>query len=334
MSQYEKMTPTYQKINKDYQLSDSSVNVYGFRLLTEGYLAEEFRKNPIGYYMHQRQDGIALKWEDIRIEGDKILGSPVVNLSNARGAQTLQEAQDGFLNAASMGHIVIVEQSTDPALMLPNQTGPTITKWYNKECSLVDIPGNVNALVNLYDQQGQLLQGADLAAFQLPTYPNEWQLLDALLQLEGPHQAPRTLAAVQHMLDQHADTLQQLADAQSTIQTLQTEQLKWAQDQQKSRVEHMLNEALIDKKITVALQQQLAKDYAQNADGLTILLKAMPAYRSMATMLADTANQQQLQWSWDDYEQHDPTGQKLAQLKAEQPEHYKSLFQQKFQAAI
>jgi hypothetical protein len=54
----------------------------------------------------------------------------------------------------------------------------------------------------------------------------------------------------------------------------------------------------------------------------------------MATMLADKANQQQLQWSWDDYEQHDPTGQKLAQLKAEQPEHYKLLFQQKFHAAI
>lgn len=334
MSQFEKMTPTYQKINKDYQLSDSSVNVYGFRLLTEGYLVDEFRKNPIGYFMHQRQEGIALKWEDIRIEGDKILGSPVVNLSNPRGAQTLQEAQDGFLNAASMGHIVVVEQSTDPALMLPNQTGPTITKWYNKECSLVDIPGNVNALVKLYDPQGQLLQGADLAAFQLPTHATEWQLLDALLQLEAPHQPANTLAAVQCMIVQQTHSLQQLADAHATIEVLQTKLLEWTKEQQAARVAQLLHEALIDRKITVALQLQLAKDYALNADGLSLLLQAMPAYRSMATVLEDKAVQNQKQWLWDDYEQQDPSGHKLTLLKAEQPERYRLLFQQKFKRSL
>ena len=147
------MADKFKKLDKEYVLSDSSVNEYGFRLLTEGYQLHEFQKNPIGYYMHRREDGVVLKWSDISITGDTITGRPVINLSNGRGAQTCQEAENGFLNAASMGHIVVLEYATDPALMLPGQTGPTITKWYNKECSLVDIPGNNNALVRLYDAQ-------------------------------------------------------------------------------------------------------------------------------------------------------------------------------------
>ena len=67
------MTDKSKKIDREYVLSDSSVNEYGFRLLTTGYQIEAFRKNPIGYYMHRRDDGIALKWDDLRIEDDKIM---------------------------------------------------------------------------------------------------------------------------------------------------------------------------------------------------------------------------------------------------------------------
>jgi hypothetical protein len=133
------------KIDKSYLLSDSSVNCYGFRLLTSGYQLPEFLKNPIGYYMHERDKGILVKWENLEIDGDKIIGKPVINLANPRGQQTVDEIESGFLTAASIGHIVVLETSDDPALMLPGQTGSTVTKWYNRECSLVDIPGNFNA---------------------------------------------------------------------------------------------------------------------------------------------------------------------------------------------
>src|SRR4051812_41115719 len=158
------MTDKYKKIERQYVLSDSSINEYGFRLLTSGYQLEAFQKNPIGYYMHRREDGIVLKWDDLRIEDDKIIGTPVINLSNGRGEQTCDEAENGFLNAASVGHIVVLEYSTDPAEMLPGQTGPTITKWYNKECSLVDIPGNCNALTKLYDAQENEINLVDLGS--------------------------------------------------------------------------------------------------------------------------------------------------------------------------
>jgi hypothetical protein len=105
------MTEKYKKINRQYVLSDSTVNEYGFRLLTAGYQLASFQKNPIGYYMHRREDGIVVKWEDLCVDDDKIVGTPVVNLSNGRGEQTCDEAENGFLNAASVGHIVVLEYS-------------------------------------------------------------------------------------------------------------------------------------------------------------------------------------------------------------------------------
>jgi hypothetical protein len=98
------------------------------------------------------------------VNGDVITGKPVINLMNGRGEQTWSEVENGFLNAASVGHIVVLEYSMERELMLPGQTGPTITKWYNKECSLVDIPGNCNALTKLYDAQENELNLMDMNA--------------------------------------------------------------------------------------------------------------------------------------------------------------------------
>ena len=151
------------KIDKDFILSDSSVNCYGFRLLTSGYQLNEFAKNPIGYYMHDREKGVLLKWQDLRIEGDKVLGKPCINLANERGQQTVDEINSGFLNAASFGQFVVIKSSDDPALKLPGQTGVTVTKWFNRECSIVDVPGNFNA-ISLYDTKGGILDIKELSA--------------------------------------------------------------------------------------------------------------------------------------------------------------------------
>lgn len=157
---------SFKKINKEFLLTDSSVNSYGYRLLTDGYMMEEFQKNPIGYYMHateklSREQGVLVKWEDFRKEGDKVYAKPCINLTHPRGQRTVDEVESGFLNGASMGSIVAVEMSDDPALKLPGQTGPTIIKWYNREASLVDMPGNYNAL-SLYDLSGRTI---NLGAF-------------------------------------------------------------------------------------------------------------------------------------------------------------------------
>jgi Mu-like prophage I protein len=330
------MTDKYRKIEREYVLSDSSVNEYGFRLLTSGYQLASFQKNPIGYYMHRREEGIVLKWENVRIEEDKVLGTPVINLSNGRGAQTCDEAENGFLNAASVGHIVVLEYSTDPAQMLPGQTGPTITKWYNKECSLVDIPGNCNALTRLYDAQENELNLVDLgigSKHVITTISqNTISELAGILLLDNAADEQvivaeiKNLAAKTVVLELENKTLRN----EKTNLQLQLDELTQAQN--KFEITALLDRALEDKKLTVSLRNQLAVDYAANPEGLKSLLAVMPAYRSIAEHLKSKPQETtEAQWQWEDFEKNDPSGKKLKELRANNPVKYKELFDNKFQ---
>jgi hypothetical protein len=137
------------KIDKEYTLGDNTVNEYGFRLLTSGFQVEEFKKNPIGYYEHVKEGGVLVRWDDLRIDSDKIYARPIINTANPRGSQTIEEVKNHFLNAASFGKLVILEFTDDAEFKLPGQTGLTVTKWYARECSLVGIPGNYNALAKI-----------------------------------------------------------------------------------------------------------------------------------------------------------------------------------------
>jgi len=145
------------KVNKEFCVSDSSVNCYGYRLLTSGFQQDKF--NPaIGFLMHDRKAGVIIKWENIRIENDKIFATPVLNAEHPRAQSLAEEINNGFYAAASVGHIVPIETSDDITLKLTGQTEITVTKWYCKEISIVDIPGNSNALAKLYDENGNILR--------------------------------------------------------------------------------------------------------------------------------------------------------------------------------
>ena len=140
---------SFKKIDKEFCITDNSVNSYGFRLLTEGFQRDRFNP-PIGYLMHNREGGVAVKWEDFRLEGDKLWARPVVN--TLKYPSLADEIEAGFYNAASVGHIIALEWTDDQAMKLAGQTGITVTKWFCRECSIVDIPGNYNALAEVYDK--------------------------------------------------------------------------------------------------------------------------------------------------------------------------------------
>lgn len=321
------MTEKFKKIERQYVLSDSTVNEYGFRLLTSGYDLPAFQKNPIGYYMHRREDGIVLKWEDVHVADDAVVGTPVINLSHTRGEQTCNEAENGFLNAASVGHIVVLEYSTDPEMMLPGQTGPTITKWYNKECSLVDIPGNGNALTRLYDAQENELNLADLNITNhvlLAQQKDTLKELATMLQLADGHNhlaittAVNDLALKTGALEVENKALKEQLDEIAGIRAQQ-------------EVTALLERGLEDRKLTAELRNKLAADYATNPDGLSALLAAMPAYRTITELLSSRQTDSSTQnWQWDDYEKNDPSGKKLKDLRANDPVLYRELFDKKF----
>jgi hypothetical protein len=271
----------FRKIDREYLLTDSSVNCYGFRLDTNGYMLEEFQKNPIGYHMHAREKGVLVKWSDFRKEGDKVYAKPIINMSHERAEQTIAEIENGFLNAASVGHLVFLEYTDDPSLKLDGQTSYTVTKWYNRECSLVDIPGNFNALA-LYDQFERPIQLADFTGTKIQLNMKKFEF------------NPAQLAAMK--LDANAAELDvqrafdDLVAKAAKADGLQAQLTALTTQVHKDKVTSLLSGALVAKKISQALSDKLAADYATNPEGLKNLLDALaPAGQEEVGKLLETA---------------------------------------------
>ncbi len=135
-------------------LSSGKVNRYGYRLLIEGAKLDSFKANPLMLYVHKRSakydsfEEIALpigKWTNIRIEDGKLLADPDFDLEDEFAAKVARKWEKGYLNATSVNH-TFDEISEDEALRLEGQTRVTVTSWEVLEASIVDIPGDAEAV--------------------------------------------------------------------------------------------------------------------------------------------------------------------------------------------
>jgi hypothetical protein len=269
------MSDTFKKIDKEYCITDDSVNVYEYRCLTAGFQIDEVKKNPIGYLMHNRDKGVVVRWEDFRIDGDKVFAKPVVNLSHPEGQSIVNQIEGGFLNAASVGKIVVLEASDAKNLRLPGQTKPTVTKWFPREISLVDIPGNYNALANLYDKDNNELNLSDLKNFIIKNNMSNTldaaKILAALNLKDGDE--PEVLAAITNLVEKanKADEYKEtLAEKETELKTVKAETIT-------KEVKDLIAGGKASKKLTNELATKLEKDYAENPSGLKDLIDTMPA---------------------------------------------------------
>lgn len=279
------MSAKTKKIDREFILSDSSVNVYGFRLMTAGYQINQFKKNPIGYHMHDRDNGVVVKWEDLRVEGDKVLGKPVINMSNARGQQTVDEIENGFLNAASVGKLVALEISSDPKDYLPDQKGPTVTKWFNREASLVDIPGNYEALTELVDINDEPINLSDFKPqFKImeKIFLTPEQIMKLSLKADAKQDEVNTAFAD---LIAKAGKVDQLTTDLSVATNAKTKAEKDLADLKasttKESVKNILDAGLAEGKFTKETRAKLEKKFADDVEGLKDLVADMKPYKSV-----------------------------------------------------
>lgn len=155
-------------------LSDSSLNRYGYRVLTEGLNIEAFRKNPIMLYMHFRDEGSPLwgeskaigHWEDIQINGDELSAVPIFDMVDELSKTVAAKYEAGTFSATSIGFRIIAT-SANKELLVPGQTRETVTESELMEASIVDVPGNSNA-VRLYDKSSFALLAAGMDQKQVP----------------------------------------------------------------------------------------------------------------------------------------------------------------------
>ena len=158
-------------------LSDSSVNCYGYRVLTEGLNIEAFKKNPVMLYMHFRDEGSPIwgnykaigHWEDIQINGDELSAIPIFDKVDDLSKEVAAKYEAGTFSAASIG-IQIIATSANKELLLPGQTRETVTEALLMEASIVDIPANRNA-VRLYDRSTSALLATGMDTKCVPELP-------------------------------------------------------------------------------------------------------------------------------------------------------------------
>lgn len=145
---------------KEVIISTSGLNSYGGRVLTSGIDLEQFRKNPLLLWMHRRsfdRDTMPIgRVEGLRIDGDRLIGTPVFDRDDEFAKKVEGKWENGFLRMASAG-IEILETSGAPEYLLPGQTRHTITRCRLEEVSIVDMGANDEAL-QLYDRSGKVLK--------------------------------------------------------------------------------------------------------------------------------------------------------------------------------
>ncbi len=132
-------------MGKRVRISNSSLNSYGTRVLTSGLDIEQYSRNPVLLYMHQRGSVIGYV-NDIRVEGDDVTGELMFDGATELSERCKKQFEFGSLKMVSAG-IEIKEFSEDKELLIAGQTSPTITRGKLLEVSVVDVGANDDAIV-------------------------------------------------------------------------------------------------------------------------------------------------------------------------------------------
>lgn len=233
-------------------LHDDSVNTYRFRMLTTGANLDEFRRNPVMFLHHNDYDLPIGRWENIRVEGSQILADAVFDELDDQAMKVKGKVDRGFIRMASIGAWAPEEKTEDPAMMLPGQTGPTVTKWTVREASIVAIGANHNALRMYNRSTGELIDLSDTDAVL--------RLMDDLSIKKYDNMS--TLKTILNLQDNASD-----ADIETAVQNLQQE-----------------NESLKQTNTTLENENKRLKDEANNAEA-----QRQQAQKAEAVQLVDAA---------------------------------------------
>lgn len=153
------------------QLSDASLNSYGFRVLTSGIDLTQYERNPILLYMHERGSVIGIL-KDLRVEGDALTAEPVFDEASELSRRCKSQYEFGSLRMASVGFDAI-EVSEDPEYLVEGQTRPTVTRCRLIEVSLVDIGANHNSIVLIKDGKRVHLSDGEECPLPLIVQPHQ-----------------------------------------------------------------------------------------------------------------------------------------------------------------
>jgi Caudovirus prohead protease. len=313
-------------------LSDETINSYGFWVKTDGIDMSRFKKNPIMLFNHHRtcqgttNEVLPIgRWENIAIENGVLKADAVFDETDGFALKIKNKVENGFLKGCSIG-IKPLEYSEDPSVLKPGQKAMTITKCELMEVSIVDIPSNPNASdVVLYAQDDSII---NLSAGG--TLPENLKLnflnMNIALKLGLPEKASEQecLSAI--------EALQAYIKEASELKALNEQLTAKVADFEKKKAEALKAEAanIIDLavkagKIDAKAKEQFEKLFANDFANAKSILDAIPERKSMNAAINHCGSGLET-LSWDEL---DKAG-RLAELKEKDLETFKTKYKEKF----
>lgn len=325
---------------KTFVLTDESLNNYGFWLPLEGAVLDQFKKNPIMLWMHNRswrgtKDEILPigYWDNIRIEGKKLLADAVFDEGDDFATTIGDKVENMVLRMASCG-IRVIETSQDPKWLKPGQTCETPIKWALREASIVDIGANDNSLsLVFYDENDKLINMADtgsgsplkkLSDSTVTPKNRDMKKLSKLLKLSDDSTEDQIAEGIQSLMDK----LNLAETAKTTAETKLADYVKKENDLKKAEATALLDVAVKDGRLNAESRKNWENLFEKDHESAKATLAAIPVRRSVKDQLKDeksseTERETLSKLSWDEL---DKKG-KLRTLK----ENHKDLYIEKFE---
>lgn len=130
---------------KRFQLSDESINSYGFWVVSAGIDLSSIQKNCPLFYNHRTWELPCGHVENIELNNGKLFGDIVIDGGNDIEREYIRKIEAGDIKGCSMGFEPI-EWSDAPEYVKQGQSRAALTKSLAYEVSLTPLPANQNAL--------------------------------------------------------------------------------------------------------------------------------------------------------------------------------------------
>ena len=308
-------------MGKRVRISNGSLNSYGTRVLTDGMDIEQYKRNPVLLYMHQRGTVIGYM-KDIKKDGDDVTGEPVFDEASELSQRCKNQWEFGSLKMVSAG-IDILELSEDPKHLVQGQTSPTISKSKLFEVSLVDIGANDDAIV--LQKDGKRIELGKDGGVELPLLHSNNN------KNQKPKQMDQEKLALQLGLPKDADEatitakLAKLQADNAEVETL----LQERDTLRAARIETLVNAAIAEKKIGEDKKQQFL-DLGKKV-GAEVLEQTFDAMSPQVKLSSLVSGDGAPGTGRVEYKKlSDVPTDKLAELKARNPAQYKKLYKAEY----
>lgn len=315
---------------KRVRISNESLNSYGTRVLTAGMNVEQYNRNPVLLYMHERGQVIGYV-KDLKVEGDEVTGELMFDEATELSQRCKKQWEFGSLKMVSVG-IDVLELSEDPKHLLAGQTCPTISRSKLFEVSLVDIGANDDAIV--LQKDGKRIE---LSAWQSDRVDRgkdggvELPLLHSNNNNQKPKQMDQEKLALELGLPKDADEATINAKlAKLKADGAEAETLRQERDTLcAARIETLVNAAIAEKKIGEDKKRQFldlgkkigADELKRTFDAMSPMMKLSNIVGGGGAPTGGIAEYKKLS---------DVPGDELAKLREQNPAQYKKLYKAEY----